>query len=182
METVLSDHPPCQARLVSCALLVLLCFAHVFLPSAPKSCPSFLVGCFLGQLQSWCGVTNFTWLCWFVAGVWCGGSANSKSELCSPTCTRCCFSSLGSVQLPFPGCSRQDVRRFGNAASLENYWRNWSSLLRYLTMFFWVEIAKDAFNCLAYCSIPCNYNYCCWKNFICIDFFILHAIFKSTVS
>lgn len=125
--------PPCQGRLISCDLLVLLSFTDVFLSSAPKACPSFLVGRFLGQLQSWCGVTYFTCLYWFIPGVWCGGSANSKSELC---CTMCCFNSLGSMQLPFPSGNRQDVRSLGNSASLENYWRDWNWLLRYLTMFF----------------------------------------------
>lgn len=174
--------PPCQGRLVSRALLVLLCFTDVFLSRAPKVCPSFLVGCYLDQLQSRCGVTNFTCLYWFTPGVCCAGSASSKSELCSPTRMMCCFDSPGSAQLPSPGGNGQDVSRFGNAAWLENYWRDWSWLLRYLTMFFYTAIAKDAFNSLAYCSIPCNYNYCCWKNFMCIDFFILCAILKSTVS
>lgn len=39
--------PPCQGRLVSCALLGLLCFMDAHLSSAPKSCPSLVVECFL---------------------------------------------------------------------------------------------------------------------------------------
>ncbi|KAF4796027.1 hypothetical protein TURU_086594 [Turdus rufiventris] len=83
-------------------------YGPVLLCNELLACPSFLVGCYLDQLQSWCGVTNFTWLYWFTPGVCCAGSASSKSELCSPTRMMCCFDSPGSAQLPSPGGNGQD--------------------------------------------------------------------------
>lgn len=127
METVLSDCPslPSQARLLCSADAAVLyrCFSLQCSKSLPQ-----LPGCMFsgpGAVLVWSDPFHMV-VPVFIPGVWCGvvwcgASANSKSELCSPTCTMCCFSSLGSVQLSFPGGNRQDVRRFGNAASLENY-------------------------------------------------------------
>lgn len=120
METVLSDHPslPRQARLL-CSTGASM-FMNARLSSTPKACPSFMVGCFLNQMQSWCSVTNLTRLYWGSYPV-CGviSSADSKPELPAPTCMMHGFDFVGNAQLLFFGVSRQDVRRFGNASPPE---------------------------------------------------------------
>lgn len=96
------------------------CFTNAHLSSTPEACPSLVVGCFLDQMQFWCSVTDFTWLYWasyLVFGV--VGSADSKRELCLPTCTTHCLNFVGNMQLLFSAGSRKDVRRFANAPSLE---------------------------------------------------------------
>lgn len=121
METVLSDHPsvPRQACLL-CSDGAAGALQMLISPALQEACPSLVVGCFLDLMQSWCSVTDFMWLYWgsyLVFGV--VGSANSKRELCLPTCTTHCLNFVGNMQQLFSAGSRKDVTRFANAASLE---------------------------------------------------------------
>jgi len=124
--------PPCRGRLISCALLVLLCLTGAHLSSGRTACPSLVVGCFVDQVQSWRSVTDFTQLHWS-SYLLCSvlSNANSKHELPVPTHTMHCFGSVGNVQLLLFGVSRQDVRGLEvHVHQNENYWRDRSQLPR----------------------------------------------------
>lgn len=51
----------------------------------------------------------------------------------------------------------------------ENYWRNRSWLPRCVTKFLYIALESILNNYLIYCSIICDYNCCCWKNFLGLE-------------